>query len=316
MTTTLEGATDSAAQISPGELVSAKTICLVLKMGSFGNTKQASLAPVSVDADKSLLRLSKTLIDSPELQAIQKFDRETAAKIRQMAFNSMFKGGVYLLPIAMVTTADEILKTAAEERKKLIDAACEKYLERVQETSQRLGVQANPNDYPPVERFRAAFYFEYSYVTFETPSRLKAISPELFKAEAEKARAKLESVAEECQQAMRAGLLSLVDHLAERLTPEVDPETGQTKTKRLHQSTITHLNDFLATFDLRNVTDDAQLGEIVQRARDVMDGVDHASLKNSEDVRKHLVDELTKVKNALDPLVVDKGNRSITFEDE
>ena len=70
-------------------------------------------------------------------------------------------------------------------------------------------------------------------MTFDTPRRLKAISAEIFKQEAEKARAKLESVAGECQQAMRAGLLDLVEHLAERLTPGEDG-----KPKRLHETTV------------------------------------------------------------------------------
>ena len=85
---------------------------------------------------------------------------------------------------------------------------------------------------------------------------------------------------------------------------------------RLSHSTIGHLNDFLATFELRNVTDDLQLGAIVDQARAVMAGMDHKVLKDDELARRQAVVDLTAVKAALDPLVVDKGNRAITFEDE
>jgi hypothetical protein len=243
---------------TPGELVSAKTICLALKIGRFGNTKKAALtgailAPGDPDQepDKALLRLSKTLIVSPELVAIQKHDTALGHAIRSVAFSSMFKGGVYLVPIAMVSDIETMLQNAKVRREALVDAAVAAYPMRIAETSERLGVTANAGDYPSAERFRASFYLDYSYITFDTPSRLKAISQQLFQNEVAKQQARLESVAGECQNAMRAGLLSLVDHLAVRLQPDVDG-----KPKRLSNSTIDHLNDFLKTFELRNDTDE------------------------------------------------------------
>lgn len=296
---------------SPGDLVAAKTICLVLKIGRFGNTKKASLAPVTVDADKSLLKLSKQLLDSPELEAIEKFDTSLKARVRKLAYTSYFKGGVHLIPIAQVPEADDILKDAMPMRNALVDNAVAMYQTRINETLDRLDTMGSVTDYPTAERFRARFYLEYSYVTFDTPSRLKAISAEIFKQEKEKARAKLESVAGECQQAMRAGLVQLIEHLAERLTPGEDG-----KPKRLHDTTIGHLNDFLSTFELRNVTDDSELGAIVEQARAVMKGLDRKVLKSDDLIRVKVLEQLSGVKAALDPLVIDKATRQITFEDD
>lgn len=311
-------ATMETVEVTPGQLVSAKTICLVLKMGSFGNTKQASLggAVLSQDdptkePDKALLRLSKTLLDSPELEAIHKHDRVLAAKVRAMSFASLFKGGVFLLPIALVVTVEELIRASVEQRKVLVDAAVAAFPVRVAETTARLGVAASDTDYPSEARFRASFYVEWSYVTFETPSRLKAISAALFQVETEKARVKLESVAQECEQTMRAGLLQMVEHLRERLTP-----TDDGKPKRLHTSTIGHLSEFLSSFELKNVTDDAQLGVLVEKARGIMQGVDPEMLRSDELVRKKVLAELTLVKAALDPLVIEKGTRAISFDDE
>lgn len=312
MTTTLTVNEPTTTTIpSPGDLVSAKTICLVLKIGRFGNSRKASLVPVTVDADKTLLTLSKQLLDSPELEAIAKFDTALKARVRRLAYTSYFKGGVHLIPLAQVPDADAILNEAIPQRALLVDHAVAMYQTRIGETLERLGDLGNVGDYPSGERFRARFYLEYSYVTFETPSRLKAISAEIFKHETEKARAKLESVAGECQQAMRAGLLNLLDHLEDRLTPTEDG-----KPKRLHDTTIGHLNDFLATFELRNVTDDAELGAIVEQARNVMKGLDRKVLKSDELIRAKVVEQLSTVKAALDPLVIDKATRQIDLEDE
>ena len=310
--------TETTATVTAGELVSAKTICLALKIGRFGNSKQLKLAGATFSAndpsqepDKALLRGSKTLIDSPELVAVAKLDTALAHTIRRLAFSSLFKGGVYLVPIAMVQDIEAILQQAIERREALVDLAVAAYPQRIEETSHRLGVAFNPMDYPTVERYRKSFFIEYSYVTFDTPSRLKAISAALFQAEAEKQRARLESVAGECQQAMRAGLADLVEHLAERLTPGQDG-----KAKRLSTTTVEHLTDFLKTFELRNVTDDEQLGAIVAQARQVMAGVDRKVLKSDELIRQKMLTDLSNVKALLDPLIVDKATRQISLDED
>jgi hypothetical protein len=310
-TMTTETTVEAPTAVTPGELVNAKTICLVLKIGRFGNSRKASLGKVTVASDKTLLSLSKQLLDSPELVAIEKFDTNLKAQVRKLAYTSYFKGGVHLIPIAQTPEANAILKEAIPARQSLVDKAVAMYQTRITETLARLGDLGSVADYPSAERFRARFYLEHNYVTFDTPVRLKAISEEIFQQETAKQRAKLESVAGECQQAMRAGLAQLVEHLAERLSPDVDG-----KPKRLHQTTIGHLNDFLKTFELRNVTDDAQLGAIVEKARNVMKGLDHKVLKSDDLIRQKVVMDLSEVKAALDPLVLEGANRAITFDDD
>lgn len=297
--------------ITPGQLVAGKTLCLILRIGKFGNRRKASLAPVTVEADKSLLSLSKQLIDSPEFENIKKFDGELTRKIRRIALSSYFKGGVYLIPLTQVADVDAILKEAEPVRNNLIDAAVAVYQTRVAETMERLGDVASAGDYPSAERFKATFYLDYRYVTFETPSRLKQISAAIFQQEAAKAQAKLESVAGEMQQAARAMLLKLVGHLKDRLTPDADG-----KEKRLHKTAVTNLNEFLAAFDLRNVTDDKELGDVVAQARAALDGIDPATLKSDDLVKKGLLGKLDDIAAALDPLVEDKATRFITFDDE
>ena len=307
--TTTTTTTDAA------QLVTAKTICLALKRGRFGNVKKASLAQVEVDADKTLLRLSKQLLDSPELKAIQKLDSEVQGYLRTVAFSSMFKGGVYLIPLAIVEQVEAALKNFAERRQVLVNAAVDAYPQRTQETSERLGVVHQPGDYPSAKRFEATFTFEWQYVTFDTPTRLKAISAALFEQEREKAAAKLSVVADECRDAMRAGLASMVDRLVERLTPDADG-----KPKKFTKTAVTNIHEFLASFELRNVTDDAELASVVEQARKVMAGVDVDMLRakngDNDSVRAAMLAQLTGVANMLQPMVVDRGARDISFDDE
>jgi hypothetical protein len=60
-------------QSSDNEL-SKQTVFIKLHLGLLGNSRKVSSSQVAVDADKALIRVSKTLLDSPELQAIRTLD--------------------------------------------------------------------------------------------------------------------------------------------------------------------------------------------------------------------------------------------------
>ncbi len=60
-------------QSSDNELVK-QTVFVKLHLGLPGNSRKVSSSQVAVDADKALIRVSKPLLDSPELQAIRTLD--------------------------------------------------------------------------------------------------------------------------------------------------------------------------------------------------------------------------------------------------
>ena len=304
--------TDTQQPTQTATTLAAKTICIVLKRGRFGNSKSVrDMSQVTVKADKTLLKMNKMLIDSEELKAISKLDGEVDRLLKYKSFSSMFRGGTHLVAVGQVTEVDEMLTRKAEERKALVEAAGKVYIQRRDETMARLDVVHEITDYPTLERFLAAFYFEWSWVTFETPTRLKQISAALFESERAKAAVKLSAVADECQQAMRAGMAKLVAHLAERLSPSTDG-----KAKKFTKGTIGHFTDFLNTFELRNVTDDSQLGELVTKCRGLMEGVDPKLLQSDDLTRESVAKGLLDIQAALDPLIVDKPNRLIDLSDE
>ncbi len=57
-------------QSSENELAK-QTVFIKVHLGLLGNTRKVSPSQVEVDADRALIRASKTLLDSPELQAIR-----------------------------------------------------------------------------------------------------------------------------------------------------------------------------------------------------------------------------------------------------
>lgn len=294
-----------------GETLTAKTICLSIDKGKFGNSKKASLAPVEVAADKSLLRMSMTLVDSPEIAAIDRHDAQTTKYLANIGHNSMFKGGIWIISVPMVKNVDDYLHQRLTEREALIEVAASVFDTRVAETKARLGAVAVDKYYPSVADFRSCYTFKWKWFSFDTPARLKQISAELFEQERAKAASELASVAEECRQAMRAQLLKLVAHMHERLTPAEDG-----KTKRFTKGTVAQINDFLAMFELKDVTDDTDLGAIVKQARAAMEGLDAKDLQTDTLIRTKMQQVFGDLEGSLQTMVVGNGERAITFDDE
>lgn len=114
MTATLPDQLESAPPMQPSN-VTDKTVCISLSFGSVGNSRKVSTSQVEVDTDKTMLRVTKTLLDSDELAAIGKLDAETRAAIVAIALPSFFRSGVYLVPIPAIEMIEGILEFRQEQ---------------------------------------------------------------------------------------------------------------------------------------------------------------------------------------------------------
>src|SRR5712691_11769465 len=84
---------------SMGQDLAQRTVCVKVRLGRLGNTRKVSTSQVEVDTDKSLIRVSKHLIDSKELRTIANFDGE----IRRYLYDTClpFEAGLLLCPLAL-----------------------------------------------------------------------------------------------------------------------------------------------------------------------------------------------------------------------
>lgn len=80
--TTNGTAANGALLAHDGTAITDKTICLAINRGRFGARRKASTAAMSIESDKTLLSLSKNIIDSPEMSAVRSIDGEITKFIR------------------------------------------------------------------------------------------------------------------------------------------------------------------------------------------------------------------------------------------
>jgi hypothetical protein len=303
-----------------GTSVLKKTVCLELKTSVLGTLRKVSTDKVEVTpevdgdiakADKALLKVSKRIIDSPELTRIMSHINGVRLRMRQLAVpTTIFRYGCYGMPVRLVDRVDEILGQAEREFNSLVSEFVAAYPRLISEAAERLGELYNPVDYPTPDQVRKKFTFTYSYSTFDVPSTLANISGALFEREREKAAAKWSEAGGEIRDALRAGFAGMVEHMCTILAPGEDG-----KPKTFKKSSVDGFKEFLSNFEGRNVTDDAELGRLVDQARRILDGATIESLRRDEPIRERLLASFEEVKASVAPMVI-ANRREIHFEDE
>ncbi len=291
-----------------GQDLAQKTVCLKVHLGLVGNSRKVSNSQVEVDADKQLIRVSKTLLDSVELQAIKTLDGE----VRRYLYDNClpFESGIQLVPLPQIETVDKKLREYAQKRLELADAFVGAYPRLCEQAAGRLRTLYNPNDYPPVDIVRSHFAFSWRYVSFGVPGQLKEISARIFEDEREKAGRMMAEASSEIQQVLRAALAEMVAHLRDRLADQADG-----KPQRVRESTVQKLRNFLDTFDFRNVTDDQELKEQVEKARQLLSGVSTDAIRNTAELRARVKDGMTEIAQRLDTMVADRVGRKFRLDE-
>ena len=282
-----------------------KAVGFVVETKRLGTRRKVNSAEVGTDADRSMIHVSKSILDSPELKKVEQLDGEVRRFLGEYCLPSNFKSGIYLLPINSVEEADGKFKEFQTQRDKLVDEFVEAYGTRRDEAQERLGSLFNMTDYPSEPTIKSAFVLTGQYVTFDTPASLKNIKAEIFAREREKADVMWKDALEECRMMLRATMRELVGHIGERLTPKDDG-----KAKSFHGSMLTKLDSFMTSFADRNIADDEELAALVKDAKTVMRGIDVKELRKEEGLRDALRGQMDELKGKLDSMIIDKPSRA------
>ncbi len=296
-------------------LVAKKTICLSLTLKKMGVRRKVSSSTdaIETDVDRSLLTLGKTIIDSPELEAIITLDAKVRAEVKKKALTvEMPLRGCYLLPTSVVSVLDERLVEYKAEREMLVEAYCLAYPTRIAQAEQRLGKLFNQSDYLDAALVKDAFRMEWTYPEpVKVSSNLKEISNHIFNREIGK-------MADRCQEMLQQVDVGLIQYMDEFITKMIDSlnmkDDGKPKTFK--SATVQNFVDFLAQLPQMNITNNDKLAELGRKAKEIMEGADPKILRKDMSVREALQDKLKGLKTVdLAPLIENKPTRKFSFED-
>lgn len=313
-----------AAVVALGETlpdIYSKTMALALDRSKFGNRRKVSMGAVEVSvvdaaqaegenkADKNMLSLSKRLLKSAELKAIDAIDNEAASYLFDVCVPSFFRPGIHLVPLAAVDKVDAKLTDLKAQRATLVETFIAAYPAAVEAMREVLGELFNPLEYPSDDAMRQQFAFSWRYLNLGAPTQLQSVSAKVYAEQRQQIQAQVNDAAMEIRTMMRGTMAELVKHMVDRLTPDPDG-----KPKVFRDSLIKNFNTFLENFELRNVTNDAQLQALVADAKKLIAGVDPKTLRDNDAMRAAVVSGVEKIKVSLDTMVV--SGRAINLDDD
>ncbi|NLE38094.1 MAG: hypothetical protein GX621_08735, partial [Pirellulaceae bacterium] len=216
--------------------------------------------------------------------------------------------GTYLVPLALVERVNSTLDDYAEKYTEAGSSFVEAYPSAVQQAEWDLVDQYNRSDYATAEAIGAAIRLERRFVDFGTPSPEK-VGFEIWQQE----KAKAEEAWGDAINEIREGLRESFEKLITTFAGCLEPSNG--KRRILQDATLDNVNRFLDVFEARNLTNDAELSELVAKAKDVLGGRSANAIRRSPFVKEQIRQGMRDVSEKLAALVEDAPTRKISFDE-
>jgi hypothetical protein len=269
----------------------------------------SSAAADSVGAKRDRVRTIAKLFASEAFSAITAADTAARGELLRLAIRvDGAPAGAYILPRKLLGRAVDKLETAKSQRTELVSEFLANAYDAERARAQTdLGSAYDPRDYPPADVARNSFNMRWQLFALDVPENLPDTVRE---AETAKLRAQIDQVATECRQALRIGLADLVQHLVDRLQPDADG-----RRKRLAETTVDNLRDFLATIAERDITADSDIRALADKAKAVIGLATAEDLRNSNKVAERISSGLADVAKSIEGLIKTDGARAFDLSD-
>jgi hypothetical protein len=269
---------------------------------SDAQTKQAA---DTFHAATDLVTASKRLIDTKNTtyRVLTTLKSQASAYWRSMTLPYP-QEGVRLIKQADIGAFETRMR---EYKEQLVVAAANLQLEYEAikvAAREKLGDLYNPNDYPP--SLEGVFDLRWEYPPVDPPNYLMTFNPELYQQEQQRVQHRFETAVVMAENAFAEQLQDMISHLIERLTDEPDG----TK-KKFQNSAIENFKEFYDNFRQMNIRSNAQLDNLIQRATDIVSGVDVKDLRKNTNLRQNLTQQMGEVKTALDNLITNAPRRRV-----
>jgi hypothetical protein len=299
------------ADTTPAERLRTTMAACRVQFTWFGTQKsltaeQRARAAETFDAEGPFLSAGKKLLDSKHAA----FRAVTAIRTR---ITDSWRGltlpfpepGVRLIRHADIMSFDERMADYRAELDDAVHTLDRHYDELKQAAAQRLGSLFNPSDYPAT--LVGLFRVGWDYPNIEPPDYLVGLSPELYRQEQERVRARFEEAVRLAEQAFLDEFARLVNHLTGRITGSNEDGTP----KVFRDSAVDNLCAFFDRFRSLDVRSNDQLDELVAQAQRAVRGVAAQDLRDSATLRHEVAAALSGVQTSLDAMLIERPRRRL-----
>ncbi len=176
------------------------------------------------------------------------------------------------------------------------------------EAKERLKDLYNPGDYPIIPS--SSFGIQITFPAIKPDDRMLALHPEIYAAEQARISAMFTDAVNRAEAAAADELAGLLEHLVERLQPEADG-----KAKKLHETTVDKLGDFVKRFKGLSIGSNASLDALIEQVEDMSSGLDVKTLRKSDNsARAQLAERIKALRGKVDELVIVRPSRDMEID--
>lgn len=268
---------------------------------------------VMVDQDKrlnlALVGGDKTLWASKEYDALQKFVNDRRDEFASFGIPHVKFQAAHVVDITRIPEIEMLAEKTEVELRKLVEALVASYPAQITPEAVNLGPLYNARDYAAVETLMGRFTFGYEWLSFGVPEELKQFDVRIY----EKAKLKAQETWKEIEANGVLLLRQTVSDLVSTLTDSLTPKDSGEK-KKFYATTVTNIQDFLATFARRNICNDTELDAEMKKLEKLVSGIDLKAMSSDTKLRESVKKDIEKTKASLSKLLVNVGDRSIVLE--
>ena len=242
------------------------------------------------------LTATKKLIDPCALKPIQKIGNAARTYLTGMSLPFPINGMVFV-PKDLIGRVDNKLKDYENDFACKVNEFAARYDGLRDSAITYLGELFNELDYPVNVRDR--FSFVWRFINLDVPNgRFGVLSPELYEREKEKFVQTMDEARELALQSLRCEFGSMVERICERFT-----ETATGKPKIFKNATVTNFYEYFETFKQRNIFNDHELDQLVNRAQKVLSGANPDAIRSSATLQKTIRDGMGQIDTAMDEMM-------------
>lgn len=294
------------------------TIACSISIHSWGNSKGVKAGEVlgysqdlAEKAANKRISMSKRLIECQEYKAIVSRDGHAGKWFAEHSVPSLFRKGVYCVPVAFMQEWTDYLESYGDERLDMVMAFERAYSDAAWNARQELGELYRAEDYPIANDVRARFWIDVRYLELSVPDRLEHIDPQTF------ARAR-EELAASVEQGKLAIEHILAEEAAELIAGLRTALSGldDGTLKRFHDSHVEKIREWSGLFLAgRNVTNSTELADVVQSLQDIVTAQSIPVLRSFEQVRATVKRDLAQCQSQLKEYMEARPSRRISLDD-
>lgn len=274
--------------------------CLIqLNVSIWGGRIKLPSTKLNVDADPTLIKAIKYLIDRDCLKPIEK--ERNAARTYVYGKTLPFPiPGVHFIPKDLIQPVDRTLPEYQARFNEKISHFANNFEIFIQSARLRLNQLFDPSEYPT--DIRSKFSFSWRFLVVDSPGKTGILTPEIYAREEEKFQRTMDEFNELAIVTLRTRFAEMIDRAVNRLS-------GEKKTFR--DSLIGNIREFLDDFSQLNIRNDQELEEQVARCRLILEGVDPVTLRSDDGFRQEIARKMTSVQQQIDAMMVDRPKRKI-----